>query len=108
MTVSSLVLGYPSRALCQSGLPMSEGARNGEPACLHGLEKSHALREEGTMMVLPVDVSVRVGRHMPARVLARMAHRHPSGAAASARGAPRQGGHRSISELPVSFRRGCQ
>jgi len=52
---------------------MSEGARNGEPACLHGLEKSHALREEGTMMVLPVDVSVRVGRRMPARVLARMA-----------------------------------
>ena len=35
---------------------MSEGARNGEPACLHGLEKSHALREEGTMMVLPVGV----------------------------------------------------
>src|SRR5437867_5200492 len=53
--------------------PMSEGARNGEPPCLHGLEKSHALREEGTIMVLPVDVSVRVGRRLPARVLGRLA-----------------------------------
>jgi hypothetical protein len=54
-------------------LPMSEGARNGRAAGLHGLEKSHALREEETMMVLPVDVSVRVGRRMADRVLARMA-----------------------------------
>ena len=52
---------------------MSEGARHGEPACLHGLENRHALREEGTMMVLPADVPVGVGPRMSARVLARMA-----------------------------------
>ncbi len=42
---------------------MSEGARHGEPACLHGLENSHALREEGTMMTLPADVFVGRGLH---------------------------------------------
>jgi hypothetical protein len=40
---------------------MSEGARNGEPVGLHGLEENDALREEETMMMLPVGVSVRGG-----------------------------------------------
>ena len=54
---------------------MAEGARNGEPVGLYGLEKSDALREEGPMMTRPVDVSVGVGDRMPARVLARLATR---------------------------------
>ena len=52
---------------------MPEGARHGELACLHGLENRHALREEGTMTVRPVDVPVGVGPRMSARVLARIA-----------------------------------
>jgi hypothetical protein len=41
---------------------MSEGARNGEPVGLHGLEKSDdAVREETAMMTLPVDVSMGSG-----------------------------------------------
>ena len=43
---------------------MSEGARHGEPVGLHGLEQSDALREEGTMMTRPVDVSVGVSHRM--------------------------------------------
>jgi hypothetical protein len=43
---------------------VSEGARHGEPVGLHGLETSDALREEGTMMTRPVDVSVGVGRRL--------------------------------------------
>jgi hypothetical protein len=52
---------------------MSEGARRGEPVAFTGLKKGHALREEGTMTVRPVNVSGGVGPRMSARVLARMA-----------------------------------
>jgi len=55
--VSSRVRGYASRDSSPNALPMSEGARHGEPVGLHDLEKSHALREEGTTVTLPVDVS---------------------------------------------------
>ena len=54
---------------------MSEGARHGEPVGLHGLETSHALREEGATMTLPVDVSRGGPPRMRARVLARLATR---------------------------------
>ena len=55
--MSSRVRGYASRDSSPNALPMSEGARHGEPVGLHDLEKSHALREEGTTVTLPVDVS---------------------------------------------------
>jgi hypothetical protein len=58
---SSLVRGYASRDSCPSALRCPEGARHGEPVGLHGLEKSDAVREEGTMMTRLVDVSVGSG-----------------------------------------------
>ena len=72
--MSSRVRGYASRDSSPNALPMSEGARHGEPVGLHDLEKSHALREEGTTVTLPVDVSGG-GHRMRARVLARLATR---------------------------------
>ena len=73
MTVSALVPGYPSRDSCPNGLRCPRALVTAIPRGLHGLENSHAMREEGTLMVLPVDVPGGVGPRMSARVLARMA-----------------------------------
>ena len=50
-----------------------QGRSSRRARVLHGLENRHALREEGTMMVRPVDAPGGVGPRMSARVLARIA-----------------------------------
>jgi hypothetical protein len=92
---------------------MSEGARHGEAVGLHGLEKRHALREEGTMMTPPVDVSVG-GHRLRARVPARLATRGIYWMRGGARSLQRAARVHAVSEnttlgwvLVQAFRRVC-